>query len=153
MHERKRREFIDSGYTREDADKAGLLSYTWEDWKRYYRKMHGLPEDGIKRIPFEGKRKERQIDLSARYPMSPDELAQYGIEVSEDGPVMIPLDKAMKAAGSLLANAKTIYSVRDGLEIMRQGLKTETNRLKEQNKGGQPVAVAQVGGGEGGEAT
>lgn len=34
------------------ADKAGLYEYTWEDWKRYYRKMHGLPEDGIKRIPF-----------------------------------------------------------------------------------------------------
>ena len=153
MHERKRREFIDSGHTREEADKAGLVSYTWEQWKRYYRKMHGLPEDGIKRIPFEGKRKERQIDWSARYPMSPDELAQYGIEMSEDGPVMIPLDKAMKAAGSLLANAKTIYSVRDGLEVMRQGLKTETNRLKEQNKNGQPVAVAETGGGEGGEST
>ena len=74
--------------------------------------------------------------------MSPDELAQYGIEVSEDGPVMIPLDKAMQAAGSLLTNAKTIYSVRDGLEVMRQGLKTETNKLKDQRKEGQPVAVA-----------
>ena len=115
--------------------------------------MHGLPEDGIKRIPFEGKRKERQIDWSARYPMSVEELAQYGIEVSEDGPVMIPLDKAMKAAGSLLANAKTIYSVRDGLEVMRQGLKTETNKLKEQRKEGQPVAVVEIGGGGGGDAT
>lgn len=85
--------------------------------------------------------------------MSVDELAQYGIEVSEDGPVMIPLDKAMKAAGSLLQGAKTIYSIRDGLEVMRQGLATETNKLKEQNKGGQPVAVAQIGGGEGGDET
>jgi hypothetical protein len=142
MHMKKRREFINSGHTPEEADSAGLLNYDWEEWKRYYRKMHGLPEDGIKRIPFEGKRKERQINWEARYPMSVEELAQYGIEMSEDGPVMIPLDKAMQAAGSLLQNAKTIYSVRDGLEIMRQGLKTETNRLKEQNKEGQPVAVA-----------
>ena len=37
----------------------GFRSYTWDEWKRYYRKMHGLPEDGIKRIPFEGKKKER----------------------------------------------------------------------------------------------
>ena len=142
LHMKKRMEFLNSGHTDEEAQKAGLKDYTWENWKRYYRKMHGLPEDGIKRIPFEGKRKERQINWEARYPMSVEELAQYGIEMSEDGPVMIPLDKAMKAAGSLLANAKTIYSVRDGLEIMRQGLKTETNRLKEQNKEGQPVAVA-----------
>ena len=153
VHQRKRREFINAGNNGADADKAGLIDYSWEEWKRYYRKMHGLPEDGIKRIPFEGKRKERQIDWSARYPLSVEELGQYGIEVSENGPVMIPLDKAMKAAGSLLANAKTIYSVRDGLEVMRQGIKTETNKLKEQRKEGQPLAVAEVGGGEGGEST
>lgn len=153
IHMKKRSEFLNAGHTDEEAEAAGLKDYTWENWKRYYRKMHGLPEDGIKRIPFEGKRKERQINWEARYPMSVEELAQYGIEMSEDGPVMIPLDKAMKAAGSLLQNAKTIYSVRDGLEIMRQGLKTETNRLKEQNKGGQPIAVAQVGGGDGSEST
>ena len=153
VHQRKRNEFLAAGHNDEQAKQAGLIDYTWEEWKKYYRRMHGLPEDGIKRIPFEGKKKERKIDWNARYPLSVDELAQYGIEVSEDGPVMIPLDKAMKAAGSLLANAKTIYSVRDGLEVMRQGLKTETNKLKEQNKGGQPVAVAEVGGGAAGEST
>ena len=153
MHQKKRRDFINSGHSGKDANKAGLIDYSWEEWKRYYRKMRGLPEDGIKRIPFEGKKKERQIDWSARYPMSVEELAQYGIEVSEDGPVMIPLDKAMQAAGSLLTNAKTIYSVRDGLEVMRQGLKTETNKLKEQKKEGRPVSVAQIGGGEGGAET
>ena len=79
-----------------------MRSYTWSEWKKYYRKMHGLPEDGIKRIPLGVERKQRKIDWSARYPMSVDELAQYGIEMSEGGPVMIPLDKAMKAAGSLL---------------------------------------------------
>jgi len=142
VHMSKRNEFLRSGHTSEEADKAGLVDYTWENWKKYYRKMHGLPEDGIKRIPFEGKRKERKINWEARYPMSVDELAQYGIEVSEDGPVMIPLDKAMKAASALLTGAKTIYSIRDGLEVMRQGLKTETNKLKEQNKGGVPMAVA-----------
>lgn len=150
---KKRTQFLHAGHTDAEAEAAGLKDYTWDEWKRYYRKMHGLPEDGIKRIPFEGKRKQRQIDWSARYPMSVDELAKYGIEVSEDGPVMIPLDKAMKAAGSLLANAKTIYSIRDGLEVMRQGLATETNKLKQQNKEGKPVAVAQVGGGSGGYQT
>ena len=119
IHMKKRTQFLHAGHTDAEAEAAGLKDYTWDEWKRYYRKMHGLPEDGIKRIPFEGKRKQRQIDWSARYPMSVDELAKYGIEVSEDGPVMIPLDKAMKAAGSLLANAKTIYSIRDGLEVMR----------------------------------
>ena len=131
VHINKRNDFLNAGHTDAEAEAAGLRDYSWEEWKRYYRKMHGLPEDGIKRIPFEGKRKKRQINWEARYPMSVEELAQYGIEVSEDGPVMIPLDKAMKAAGSLLANANTIDSVRDGLEVMRQGLKTETNRLKE----------------------
>ena len=130
-----------------------MRSYTWSEWKRYYRKMHGLPEDGIKRIPLGVERKQRKIDWSARYPMSVAELAQYGIEMSEGGPVMIPLDKAMKAAGSLLQGAKTIYAVRDGLEVMRQGLATETSKLKERNKGGMPVAVAQVGGDSGGEQT
>lgn len=153
MHMNKRMEFLNSGHTDEEAEAAGLKDYTWEEWKKYYRRMHGLPEDGIKRIPFEGKRQERKIDWSARYPLSVDELAQYGIEVSEDGPVMIPLDKAMQAASALLTGAKTIYSIRDGLEVMRQGLKTETETLKKRREEGQPVAVAQVGGGEGGEST
>ena len=115
--------------------------------------MHGLPEDGIKRIPFEGKKKEREIDWSARYPMSPDELAKYGIEASEGGPVMIPLDKAMEAAKSILGGAKTIYAIRDGLEIMRQGLEVETGELKRRREGGMPVAAVQVGGGSDSEKT
>lgn len=59
MHQRKRTEFLHAGHTDAEAESAGLKDYTWEDWKKYYRKMHGLPEDGIKRIPFEGKRKQR----------------------------------------------------------------------------------------------
>ena len=54
MHIEKRREFLATGHSEEEADKAGLKNYDWESWKRYYRKMHGLPEDGIKRIPYEG---------------------------------------------------------------------------------------------------
>ena len=130
-----------------------MRSYTWSEWKKYYRKMHGFPEDGIKRIPLGVERKQRKIDWSARYPMSVDELAQYGIEMSEGGPVMIPLDKAMKAAGSLLQGAKTIYAVRDGLEVMRQGLATETGKLRERNKNGMAGAVAVAGGDSGGEQT
>lgn len=51
-------------------EEMGFKNYTWEEWKRYYRKMHGLPEDGIKRIPFEGKKKERKIDWSTRFALS-----------------------------------------------------------------------------------
>lgn len=54
---------------------------------------------------------------------------------------MIPLDKAMKVANSLLSEAKSIYSIRDGLEVMSQGLKTETDKLKGVREGGVPAAV------------
>lgn len=54
---------------------------------------------------------------------------------------MIPLDKAMAAAGSLLKEAKTIHSVRDGLEVMRNGLRVETEKLRKQREDGVPVAV------------
>ena len=50
--------------------------------------------------------------------------------MSEEGPVMIPLDKAMAAASDILKGAKTIYAVRDGLEVMRRGLDSETQNLK-----------------------
>lgn len=119
----------------------GFKAYDWESWKRYYRKMHGMPEDGIQRIPFEGKRKERQIDWSPRKALSVEELAKYGIQMSEEGPVMIPLDKAMAAASELLKGAKTIHSIRDGLEVMRKGLDSETQRLKTRREEGVPIAV------------
>lgn len=93
-HMDKRRELRGKGVDQREVDKA-LPNYTWEEWKKYYRKMHGLPEDGIKRIKFEGKRKERKIDWGPRSALSKDELAKFGITVSEEGPVMIPLDKAM----------------------------------------------------------
>ena len=81
------------------------------------------------------------MDWSERFPLSLDEMAKFGIEVSEDGPVMIPLDKAMAAAKGLLAGAKTIYSVRDGLEAMRRGLDSETQKIRKLNKAGVPAAV------------
>ena len=143
IHMNKLREFLSSNHSQAEADKAGLYNFTWDEFKRYYRKMHGLPEDGIRRIPFEGKPRARQVDWSSRKALSVDELTKYGIQASEDGPVMIPLDKAMAAAGSLLQGAKTIYSIRDGLEVMRSGLDTETNNLKRRREGGQPVAVVQ----------
>ena len=59
MPMKKRTQFLHAGHTDAEAEAAGLKDYTWDEWKRYYRKMHGLPEDGIKRIPFEGKRKQR----------------------------------------------------------------------------------------------
>ena len=122
----------------------GLKNYTWDEWKKYYRKMHGMPEDGIKRIPINAKKSERKIDWEERFPLSAKELGKYGIEVSKDGPVMIPLDKAMEITNALLQEAKTIYSVRDGLEVMRNGLDSETKNLKKRRDGGSPFAV--VGG-------
>ena len=139
-HMDKLRDFL-VNHSQKEADAAGLYNFTWDEWKRYYRKMHGLPEDGIRRIPFEGKKKERKVDWSARYALSMDELSKYGIEMSKDGPVMIPLDKAMQAASDLLKGAKTIYSVRDGLEVMRQGLASETSTLKKRREEGVPVGV------------
>ena len=78
-HMEKRRELQARGKSEEELEKAGLRKYTWEEWQRYYRKMHGMPEDGIKRIPLGIERKQRKIDWSARSPMSVEELAQYGI--------------------------------------------------------------------------
>ena len=59
VHMKKRAEAIAKGVDTDKLDEMGLYNYTPDEWKRYYRKMHGIPEDGIKRIPFEGKRKER----------------------------------------------------------------------------------------------
>ena len=140
IHNRKRREAMDRGVPYDKLPEMGLAKFTWEEWKRYYRKMHGVPEDGIKRIPFEGQKKEREIDWGKRVVLSVDEFKKYGIEVSQDGPVMIPLDKAMKVAGDLFANAKKIHSIRDGLEIIRTGLVNETHRLRERRERGYPVA-------------
>lgn len=114
----------------------GLIPYSWPDWKKYYRKMHGLPEDGIKRIPFEGKKKERKIDWGSRMALSMDELSKYGVKVSEDGPVMIPIETAMKITSDLLQKAKTVTSIRDGLEVMKLGLEDETKELKRKRENG-----------------
>ena len=112
VHMSKLAEFLRS-HTQKEADAIKLYNYTPDEWKKHYRKTHGLPEDGIRRIPFEGKPKIRQVDWTSRKALSMEELAKHGIQVSEDGPVMIPLDKAMAAAGTLLQGAKTIYSVRE----------------------------------------
>ena len=142
LHMRKRREAL-SKFSEAEVDKMGLKDYDWDSWCRYYRKMHGLPEDGIKRIPINAEKKPREIDWSDRSALSMDELSKFGIEVSEDGPVMIPLDKAMEVANSLLNEAKTIYTVRDGLEVMRQGLDTEAKNLKKRNEAGPNIGVIQ----------
>jgi len=148
LHLRKRSEGFQKGLSEEQLNQMGLKNYTWEEWKAYYRKMHGLPEDGIKRIPFEGKRKERNIDYGPRNALSAEELAKNGITMSNDGPVMIPLDKAMAVSNSLLQGAKTITTIRDGLEVMRQGLDSETDNLKKRNNNGPQVVVMQSGGGD-----
>ena len=56
---------------------------------------------------------------------------------------MIPLDKALEASKSIMGEAKTIHSIRDGLEIMKQGLDTETQTLKKKREGGMPFALIQ----------
>jgi hypothetical protein len=146
IHLQKRNEALnDPNISEEEVEAMGLKNYTWEEWQRYYRKMHGMPEDGIKRIPFNAKeKKERVIDWSARYPLSVDELVKYGVNVSKTGPVMIPLENAMRAASDLLKGAQTIYTVRDGLEVMRRGLETETNTLKKRREKRTGVQVIQA---------
>jgi uncharacterized protein (DUF4415 family) len=67
VHMEKRAQAIRDGIDTDKLDAMGLKNYTWEEFKRYYRRMHGLPEDGIKRIPFEGKKKERQIAFNEFY--------------------------------------------------------------------------------------
>ena len=54
---------------------------------------------------------------------------------------MIPLEKAMAATSDLLNGAKTIYAIRDGLEVMSQGLKTEAGELKKRREEGVPAVV------------
>lgn len=147
-HLAKRREGAERGLTEDQLQKMGLVEYTWEEWKRYYRKMHGLPEDGIRRIPYEGQRKERKVDWSKRPAYSLEELAKFGVTVSENGPVMIPMDKAMEMANAFIKGAKTIHSIRDGLEMMRVGLDGETKRLQGEREKGPPVAVMSTGGGD-----
>lgn len=142
VHLRKREELMAVDKMLEtDVEKMGFRNYSWEEWKRYYRKMHGRPEDGILRIPYEGKRKERSINWGERYALSKEELAKYGIQMSKEGPMMIPMDKAMQVANSLFQQAKSIYSIRDGLEVMSQGLKTETDNLKKRMENGMPGVV------------
>ena len=73
--------------------------------------------------------------------MSKAELEKYGIQMSNDGPVMIPLDKALEVSKAIMSEAKTIHSIRDGLEIMKSGLDTETQTLKKKREGGMPFAL------------
>ena len=40
-----------------------------------------------------------------------------------------------------------MYAIRDGLEVIRQGLASETGNLKKRREEGVPVAVAQTGDG------
>ena len=54
---------------------------------------------------------------------------------------MIPADKAMEIAKSLFSTAKYVYSIRDGLEVMKMGIDSENEELKKRNKKGPPVAA------------
>ena len=122
----------------------GFVNYSWEEWQKYYRRTHGMPEDGIKRIPLETIGKKRNVDMSPRSAFTSEEISKYGIKVSEDGPVMIPLKNAMEISSSILNEAKSIYSVRDGLEIMRKGLDAETQTMKQKRTVGQMVRVGAI---------
>lgn len=128
---------------------AGWRYYTWDEWKKYYRKMKGLPEDGLKRIKFEGKRKERKIDWGDRFALTPEELNKHGIQMSKTGPVMIPIQNALNISNELLKGAKSIYTIRDGLEVMRAGLDSETEKLSKRKY--LNVNVYQTVANEGGE--
>lgn len=152
IHNEKREELMRQGYTMEQLEDMNLKFYTWDEWVKYYRKKNGMPENGIRRIPFKGVRKKREIDWNTRYALATEEIEKYGIEMSKDGPVMIPLAKAMQAAGELFKGAEYIHSIRDGLEVMRLGLDHETEKLKK-DKQKPKVAVAQTVGGDSGEVS
>ena len=66
-------------------------------------------------------------------------MKKHGITKSETGPVMIPMSKAMELATSLFEGAKKIYSIRDGLEVMRLGIDYETEELRKRKAGGANV--------------
>ena len=66
---------------------------------------------------------------------------------------MIPMDKAMEVANALLTGAKTVHTIRDGLEVMKQGLDSETETLRKRREEGPPMAVVQSGGDSNGETT
>ena len=138
IHNAEREKFIREGHTLEEANAAGLRQYSWIEWKKYYRKMHGLPEDGIKRVPFNGKRKKRDIRwYSSRFNiLDPAELKKYGLEY---GISSISLDTAYRAAGDLFKEAKTVHSVRDGLRVLSAGIRTERRNLARKRKEGYPV--------------
>lgn len=57
--------------------------------------------------------------------------------------MMISIDKAMSVASELFNGAKTIITIRDGLEVMRQGIDNETQDLKRRRGEGIPVALIQ----------
>lgn len=62
---------------------------------------------------------------------------------------MVPLDKAMAAAADLFKGAKTIHSIRDGLEVMKEGLVHETSVLKQRREKGIPFAAVDIPSDEG----
>ena len=119
---------VASKYTNEELIAMGLGNYDWPAWKRYYRKKNGMPENGIKVIDFtsDWKNKKRNIVFAERAALSVQEMANLKLEYSKDGPVMIPMARAMEVASTLFNGRKTIYSIRDGLEVMKMGLVTET---------------------------
>ena len=126
----KKRSEAEREYGSKRLQEMDFKNYTWEEWKRYYRKKNGHPEDGIKRIPFDGKRKERIIDWGPRRVFTKDEIAKYDIKMSKLGPIKIPIENAMRLAKELFDGAEQIHSIRDGLEAMRLGLSWATDDLK-----------------------
>lgn len=56
---------------------------------------------------------------------------------------MISIDQALSVTNQLLSQAKTIYSIRDGLEVMRYGLAYETKKWEKLRESGYPVVVAE----------
>lgn len=50
-HQKKRRDFINAGHTQEEADAAGLKSYTFEDFKQNYKNIKYKTLEEIKQSP------------------------------------------------------------------------------------------------------
>lgn len=81
------------------------------------------------------------MEFSVRKALTAEELASHGISVSENGPVMIPADKAFEIAKSFFASAKSVYTIRDGLEVMKMGVDHECEEVRKRNARGPVVAA------------
>lgn len=60
-HQKKRRDYINAGHTQHQADEAGLESYTLDEFKQHYKKIHPKSPEELEKE--EDNRKKRAAAL------------------------------------------------------------------------------------------